>query len=191
MSVTDFTSILAGIQNRIQNSAPAFRAITDLMVSSAQQNFETEGRPTQWAPLAAATRKFKEKHGWTKILMRSGDLRASIVGSDTPSNDSATIGSNKVFAQIQNDGGTIEMPARAYKTRHRTDAKGNLLHQGASGKLLIFAKASHKRVLERTFTGDAYTITIPGRPFLVVQDSDVKQYNGILYRYWFEGELTR
>jgi phage gpG-like protein len=170
------------------------------MVSSAQQNFETEGRPGTWVALKSATKKFKEKHGWTKILFRSGQLKASITGQGGVTGNSATIGSNKAYARIQNDGGTISMPARVYKTRHRTDAKGNLLHQTDIGmgphyrnssRMLVFAKASHKRVLERQFTGEAYAITIPARPFLLVQQADVDLYNGILTRFWFTGEVSR
>jgi phage gpG-like protein len=188
------------ILKRFENSKPAFRAISDLMVASAQQNFETEGRPTKWAPLAPATQKFKDKHGWTRILLRSGALRRAITGAGGVTGKSATIGNNLVYAKIQNDGGTIEEPARTYTVRHRTDAKGNLLkqsqvgwgpHHRLSNRLLVFAKGKHKRFLERQFTGEAYKVTIPGRPFLVIQGEDVERYQGILYRFWFEGELSQ
>ena len=185
----DLRELMEEIKLRVGNSQPAYRAISDLMVSSAQQNFESEGRPEAWTALKPATQKLKAKHGWTKILFRSGQFKASITG--VGSNTGATIGSVKAYAKIQNDGGTIAMPARTYKVRHRTDAKGNLLHQKGSDRLLVFAKGSHKRVLERQFKGKAYYITIPARPFLLFQAGDVWKYTSILNHYWMTGRISR
>ena len=50
-------------------------------------------------------------------------------------------------------------------------AKGNLLRQGAAGrlaKLSVFAKKSHKRAVERSYQGKDYTISMPARPALPV-----------------------
>ena len=55
--------------------------------------------------------------------------------------------------------------------RLRTDAKGVLLRQGDEGKLAklaVFARASHKRAVERSYQGKDYTINIPARPVLPV-----------------------
>jgi phage gpG-like protein len=138
--------------------------------------------------LKPATQKFKEKHGWTKILFRSGRLRASITGQGGTTGDSATIGSVLPYAQGQNDGATIIHPNRPGKTLHRYSKK--------TGQLLGFAKKNAKDgkrigVIEMAFAGHAMNtaITLPARPYLVIQSEDVEQYTGILNRYWFEGVL--
>ena len=198
MTLGELRNTLNQVRARILNSTPAYRAISDLMVSSAQMNFEDEGRPTKWAPLAPATKKLKDKHGWTTILIRSGRLRASITGKGADT--SATIGSNLAYAKIQNDGGSIAFPARERKLRFRQTAGGSLMsqadlgmgpHHRNAGKMVVFAKGKHKRALEMTFTGRAYTATMPARPYLLIQSEDVDRYNTILRDYWFKGVMGR
>lgn len=185
-----------GILMRVGASTPAYTAIADLMVSSAQHNFETEGRPSKWVPLQDATRKYKEKHGWTKILFRSGMLRDRIVPS--ASEAGAVIGNNLPYAQTQNDGKTITMPAREGTARFRQTAGGSLMSQASlgktfrnAGKMVVFAKASHKRAFEMAFKVGAYSVTIPARPFMLFQPGEKDIYTDILVRYWLKGELTK
>jgi len=191
-----FGDALNGILDRIHQSGPVYRAIADLMVSSAQQNFESEGRPNKWVPLSKATKKLKEKHGWTRILFRSGQLRASI--SPTSDDTSASASSNKAYAKIQQLGGTISVPEREGKARFRTNAKGQLLSQSDrggtwrnAGSMRVFAKGTHKRAIEKAFHIGAYQIQMPSRPYLLFQPGERDLYTDIVYGYWMHGEIKK
>src|SRR5271169_4075223 len=181
---------------RTQYSRPALLAIADLMQTSAKKNFRAEGRPERWVPVTPATKAYKLKHGWNLILTRTHDLQDHIVTDAT--DDQAIVGNNLAYARIHQLGGVIQRPSRTYTVRHRTDAKGNLLTQASKGRsfrnaehLLIFAKGSHKNVLQRAFIGKAYSITMPARPYLVFQPGEIDKYVEILERYWFTGEIKR
>lgn len=144
-----------------QNMSPVMRVISAELARQTEKNFAAEGRP-KW--MGIKPRKGREGG---KILQDTGQLAASI----TPSSDanSATVGSNKVYAAIHQLGGDINKAAQSRLVRHRTDAKGNLLRtEHFKGKGLIFAKDSHKRAVSRWFEQGAHTIHIPARPFLPV-----------------------
>lgn len=104
------------------------------------------------------------------LRVQSNRLRASvraskaIISGDTVT---AAIGSNVKYAALHEFGGVVHHPARAGSVRLRTDARGNLLRQGANGKLAVFAKKSHKRAKTVSYQGQAYDVTYPARrPFL-------------------------
>jgi phage gpG-like protein len=108
-----------------------------------------------------------KKRAGGQILQDTGRLANSI----TPSSDadSATIGTNVIYAAIHQMGGKIAKPAQSRLVRHRTDRKGNLLRSGhMGGKGLIFAKDSHKNAVARWFEQGAHDIGMPPRPFLPV-----------------------
>ena len=139
----------------------AYKAVNDLhkagiMEGAVEENFAQEGRP-KWMGLSPKT--LKRKKG-DKILQESGQLASSIQqGADRTS---AFVGSNKVYAAIQNNGGKIERAAYSTKVRHRTDAKGNLLRtEHFNGKGLVFAKDSHKRAMTRWFEVGAHSFSLP------------------------------
>lgn len=145
------------------NASPLMHTIAGIMHDEVEENFAQEGRP-KWMGLSPKT--LKRKKG-TKILQESGQLAASI--QQGANSQSAWVGSNKVYAAIQNNGGKIDRAAYSTKVRHRTDAKGNLLRtEHFNGKGLIFAKDSHKRALTRWFEVGAHSINLPARPFLMI-----------------------
>lgn len=75
----------------------------------------------------------------------------------------SSIGSNLAYAGIHEFGGTIHRKRSSGFVRLRTDARGNLLRQGANGKLAIFAKKSHNRFESVRYQKGAYDIIIPAR----------------------------
>ncbi len=141
--------------------SPVMRVIAQELERQTEKNFAAEGRP-KW--MGIKPRKGREGG---QILQDTGQLAASItISSDA---NSATVGSNKVYAAIHQFGGDINKAAQSRLVRHRTDAKGNLLRSAhLKGKGLIFAKDSHKRAVARWFEQGAHTIHIPARPFLPV-----------------------
>lgn len=98
---------------------PFMRKAAGIMADSVEENFEEEGRP-RWPDLAASTKKQRAREGkWPgKMLQRSGQLAASI--GRAYDDDSASVGTNKIYAAIQNDGGKAgrghktEIPAREF-----------------------------------------------------------------------------
>ncbi|GAB6191145.1 phage virion morphogenesis protein [Desulfocastanea catecholica] len=95
------------------------REITGVLADAAEDQFAAEGKP-QWQALAPATiaRRTRQKTWPGRILQVSGGLAASITTQATDS--SAAIGSNKVYAAIQQLGGKagrgkkVTIPARPY-----------------------------------------------------------------------------
>lgn len=111
---------LGRLEQSGRDMSPLMRAIRTELADQTEQNFADEGRP-KWrllAPLAPSTIEYRKKRGsWPGMIMQdSGQLAASYTsGSDK---DSAWIGSNKVYAAIQNLGGQagrghhVNLPAR-------------------------------------------------------------------------------
>lgn len=163
VGVTDLLQRLVG---GYHNTTPLMRAIAGIFEAETEANFNAEGRPA-WLGLAPSTIRARTKAGtWPgKKLQVSGGLAASIATSFNRTE--ARVGSNKVYAAIQQFGGKINRAAYSTKVRHRTDAKGELLRTSHfKGKGLVFAKDSHKRVKARWFEVAAHSIEIPARPFL-------------------------
>ncbi len=174
---------------RVEDASEAMRRISEDLIASIHLNFLQEGRPP-WTPLAKSTVR---KRGSAHPILRGPGAR--MFNSITPSfdADSATAGSNVIYAAIQNFGGAIERAAHSIvDLRHRVDAKGNLVRQlGKDGKptgRAVFAKAGHKRVRSTHATVDAYSITIPARQFMVVPDSDVDTFVETLRNFLVSGE---
>jgi phage virion morphogenesis protein len=110
------------------NMLPAMRSIGEVLLSSIEENFLQEGRYSDpdswrggsksWRDLAPATveQRRKKGRGAHPILQVGGDLAASF--SSDPTDDSVTVGSNKVQAHILHHGGKagrnhkVTIPAR-------------------------------------------------------------------------------
>lgn len=111
---------LRRLLSRVRDRKPAMRKATGIMADAIEDNFDQEGRPDKWKNLAAATIKQRSKGGsWPgKILQRRGNLARSMTRHYD--NDSAIVGTNKVYAAIQNSGGQAgrghkaEIPAREF-----------------------------------------------------------------------------
>lgn len=169
----DAHASISAAHELLVNGRPLFKAISQALEYQTEQNFEAEGRP-EWVPLSAATIRERKKRNkgssLLKILQDRGILASSVssgYGSDF--SEIGAGGAARDYAAIQQEGGTIERAPYSVKTRLRTDRKGNLLRQGSEGSAkgrAVFAKDSHKSVLESWNEVKAYSIKIPGRPYL-------------------------
>ena len=158
---------LAELARRVGTIGTALAMVGEQIVQRVDKRFSTETGPdgARWAKLRPAT--LRRKRG-TKILTESGDLRGSIVRQVIGT--TLVVSAHEPYAAIHQFGGTVNRKAGNITTRHRTNARGELLRSEImGGKGLIFAKASHKRVLERSFGLGAYKITIPPRPYFPVR----------------------
>jgi phage gpG-like protein len=104
------------------------------------------------------------------LRVQSNRLRGSVRATQcvllTDGRITSSIGSNVVYAAIHEFGGPSHHPARPCKVRLRTDRRGNLLRQGANGKLAVFARAEHKQVKLVAGQTKAYDVTLPERAFI-------------------------
>ena len=166
---------LKDLSNRGTDLRPLMKTVSALMLTSVLENFRDQGRP-RWVDLAESTKKQRAKEGhWPGNILdiHAGGLKSSIQAESD--NNSAVVGSNKVYAAIQHFGGTIPIKARHGVLRLRTDSKGRLLRQNADNNLAVIASGRHKRFIEVEYKSGKYAITIPARPFLVLDDNCKKE----------------
>lgn len=104
---------LKPVASKVDNMSPVMRQIAGDMLDAVHENFDKEGRPDKWAPLAPSTIKRLTKKGKTgKMLNRSA---AGLWHSIRPESDatSAQVGTNKMYAGFLQLG-TVKMPARPF-----------------------------------------------------------------------------
>lgn len=161
---------LDGLHTRLTNLTPLYKRLAGTLEAQTEANFSAEGSP-KWQPLAASTlaRRLKSNKGSSVLMMLQdhGLLAASVSSDYGP--DFVVIGAGgaaSAYAAAQQFGATINRAPYSTKVRLRTDAKGNLLRQGKSDKLAVFAKDTHKRARESWHEVKAFTIRIPARPYL-------------------------
>ena len=153
----------------LQDLTPVMAGISAELLSQVEYAFAQEGPGWQKLKPSTIRRRTAEKKWPGKVLQVSNALARSYLPFH--SRTEAGIGSNLTYAAIHHFGGKIQRKGKAGTARLRTDAKGNLLRQGAAGrlaKLSVFAKKSHKRAVERSYQGKDYTISMPARPALPV-----------------------
>lgn len=154
---------LQALGERAANLGPVLSAIGQDITARAKARFDASAGPDgqTWAPK-------KHPNGRKTLVGETGDLRRQIISSVAGNQLQVTAGAP--YAAIHQFGGTINKKAGQVTVRHRTDAKGELLRSAImGGRGLIFAKASHKRALERSFDAAAHTINMPARPFMPVR----------------------
>ena len=111
---------LKKLAEKTENLRPLMKNIAGIMMDSVEENFEKEGRPEKWTPLAKPTIRQRTKKGYYpgRILQMRGELAASITSKSDE--NSAIVGTNKVYAAIHQFGGKAgrdkkaEIPARPY-----------------------------------------------------------------------------
>jgi len=116
----EVNSKLLELAKRGENLRPLMKNIAGIFAYSTEENFKNEGRPDKWVDLAESTKKQrKKKRKWPgQILQVSSQLVTSI--NTQYDDNSATIGSNKIYAAIHQLGGqagknkSVEIPARPY-----------------------------------------------------------------------------
>jgi phage virion morphogenesis protein len=111
---------LQKLVEKTKNLRPLMKNIAGIMLDSVEENFEKEGRPEKWQELSEVTIKQRKKKGYYPciILTMRGELAASI--NSKYDDNSAIVGTNKVYAAIQQFGGNagrnkkVEIPARPF-----------------------------------------------------------------------------
>lgn len=193
------SNVLESMTARAVNLRPLMARFGVAMIASVHQNFADEGRPEKWAPLSASTvrsmqhqavqqvrgtkryqsakkdttrAKYEQQavDGMShKLLVRTGDLRQSISIGDV-TNDSVEIGSSLPYARIHQLGGTIGPMTVKPRTAQ------------------VLAIPTDQGVIYRR-SADIPERHIPARPYLKVQEDDVKLFVGLTVNYIREGVL--
>ena len=184
----DDAEIATALRRLVETGAdlrPAMTKIADTLFFSTQRRFETKSGPDgqPWTPFARSTlRRMPARRSVPQLLRDSGRLYASLTTAvDAHSAEigpnityrTDVFGTNIVYANIHQFGGTIAMPAREGSATFR------LLVEGAArraGSRLRFAKSGERR----RFQVPAYTIRIPARPYLGLSDADKADILSIL-----------
>lgn len=153
-----------------ESPRPIWAAIANEGEQSTRRRFQQQTGPdgTKWKP----SRRVAKSGGLT--LVHTARLLRTIGHQSNAS--SAEWGTNVVYAGIHNNGGEIQRLAHSSWLRLRTDSAGRLLRQKDRQNLAVFAKATHKRSVERRYTVGAHTIKMPARPFLGVNDQDAAAF---------------
>ena len=110
---------LLEVAQKASDLRPLMKNIAGIMADSTEENFKEEGRP-KWQDLSEKTKTARRKTGHYpgQILQVSGQLALSI--TTQYDDESAVIGSNKVYAAIQQLGGQtgknkkVSISARPY-----------------------------------------------------------------------------
>lgn len=136
----------------------------------AKQQVSPSGRP--WAALSPGYKKWKDKkRPGVPILKFDNHLLGDQLSYQVNGN-TVLLGTNAPYGAAHQFGGTFARKLKPGKVRLRVDAKGNLLRQDKDGRLAVFAKKSHKRVVERSFEGKDFSVTLTARPFLGISLDD-------------------
>lgn len=170
------------LEERANNPLPLTMELAESWVRLIQDKFFQEGVP-RWRPLAPSTLKERKRKGYTgKILQRTSALLSSI--QPFSNNEEAGAGTNLKYAAVHEKGADIFHPARPSKVRLRTNASGSLLRQKGYNNLAVFASKKHKRAVQKDITVKAYTVRIPPRPFISLNEADKEMFGNIIIRFF-------
>nr|AUG44388.1 phage morphogeneis protein [uncultured bacterium] len=144
------------------------------MARSTDANFAAQGRP-QWRDLAPSTKRSRARKGtWPGMILQvSAAGLASSVHSFATST-SAGVGTNKIYAAIQQLGGKVRQAARSQKLYFSQDKDGIVGNR--------FVKKSRSNFSQETSIG-AREIVIRARPFLQLVPAEVAKIEAAAMRF--------
>lgn len=142
------------------NSRPLMRSIAGIMFRAVEDNFEQEGRP-KWKDLHPGTKltRYLDKTWPGKILQRSGALASSIQQQFDERN--AIVGTNKIYAAIQNFGGKTSAHVIRPKTKRALSFGG-----------IVVRSVNHPGS------------EIPARPFLRLTPGDQREIMSAAHQHY-------
>jgi len=155
------------------DTLPLMRSFGAHLLLSSQQRFESKSGPggVAWARLAPRTARERIRlgYGTVNILRRTNMLYSSLtyVASATETEE----GTNNPYAAIQNFGGTVKRAARTQTIYQHYDPKTDTFDQ----KFRPRARSN----FARDVAVGAHEITIPARPYLGIDATDVIELTAI------------
>lgn len=162
------------------NWSPIIPKLEQVVATSIDRNFSEGGRFGTDNPLGGGSQKWTKSKRAIKqsgqTLVDSGLLASSIQIRISQNGNKLNIevGSNRPYAAIQNFGGTIQRAARTKTYTQSRYTKGT--KKGQYKKGTSWGQGD---------TVGEHTITIPARPFLVLQNEDILKMKEIISNYIF------
>lgn len=187
--LSDLSGIMPIIVGIINN------AIDRNMDANGQYDSQSEninifsGGSTHWAELSNSTLQNYERKGYElkPTLYRTGQLRRQT--EVRSKGNSITISSNAPYAAIHQYGGWVNIPAHTRTIRIKTsklkegDKRYGFDTNGVK-KRFAKAKAKGKNVTEKTVRVQGYKFYVPARPFIVLNEKDMKEIKSVLLKYY-------
>ena len=185
-SLTDFEQKFIEKLTHI-NLSQVFPKIKQVILTSIDRNFREGGRfgnenefgggKKKWLPSHRANKDkgYKGKTLSGKTLVDTGQLVASVEAGIKISQTGLTLnielGSNKDYASLHQFGGKID------KQGGERESKWKATKQKSGKYKYRFAKSTSKtkNTISRKYQVGAYTINIPARPYLVIQNEDSEE----------------
>lgn len=173
---------LTRLVSKLRDTTPIMHSLSEIMVDASQRAFINNVDPATgaaWAPLSKSRQRQRQKNGrspTSNLLQDTQQLVNSITGNSGNSihevgPNFARVGTNLEYAAAHQFGATIQRKSGAMTVRLRKK----------SGRWQ-FAKNKHKRVRTVETTRKAYTINIPARPFLGVNQTDIDDMVALIAR---------
>lgn len=157
---------------------PLTADIAGIVLGSTQRRFETEMGPdgARWKPFAPSTlkRMSARRRADPKLLRDRNRLYSSLTAfSDATS---AEVGTNVIYAALQQFGGEVTIPERQQESTFvnvKTGA-GRKADGSRFGSTLRFARASTRARSKhtRSYTVPEHQITVPARAYLGIDETD-------------------
>jgi phage gpG-like protein len=170
---------LALLNSKVSSALPLMRTLAGILNFAVEENFRTEGKrlPGGWPQLSKKTiAQRKRLKLWPgKILDRHG--ASGLAGANTQkwTDTTSQVSNNKIQAPLMNYGGQIKVAARTEIFERLRFKKGT-----RKGK---FKKLSDDRAVKKGMAFQSYIINIPPRPFMKLNDDDIKKINSAIYSY--------
>ncbi len=178
ISVNDHAlkAAITALQKNLADFSPLWPTFGEIIRTSVADTFMAEGRPQRWPPMSAAARRRRggnaRQRAGAKLLQHTGRLLHSITVAGAPGSITEgspmelAIGTNLEYAAIHNFGGIIDQPARSELVRRKRGSKGRFVR----GTEQVTGSGRQGR-----FTFAARSITMPARPFAVLQSADLDE----------------
>ena len=121
VNTKEIDGLAVRLARRSSDLSEAMTEIAGIMLDAVEENFEKEGRPETWTPLADVTVEDRREKGFGPehpILQRTGTLAASVQAES--GRNEATVSTNLRYAAIQHLGGeagrgkSVTIPPRPF-----------------------------------------------------------------------------
>ena len=177
---------LSGFVGSLSDKQRMLRMVGALMAKSIAMTFREQGSPAgSWPALAESTRRRRGYTAGHKLLVLSGILRGSVTnpGGYQVSGSTLTIGTNLVYARVQQEGSRDRMGA-AYGPQAKL--AGRAVKVGSHLRSRKFKGAGPKEKGERMgihIAAHTRHQNIPPRPYLVFRPEDPQRIGSGIATY--------
>lgn len=162
------------LQQRMADRRPLMRQIAGIMHHSVEENFAQGGRPEKWKPSKRVL-----KYGGQTLIDKAQLINSIHEFSD---NDQAGVGTNKVYAGVQNFGGDITIPAHERVIHFKAKKQGEITWSKPGTGDLFSTRKKASYTIKRMI--GSYIIHIPKREFMILPELDLGAIRAKIAEYY-------